>query len=121
MTTDDGAALHVEIDEPDGWQGGPTILFTHGYCLALGSWIHQRRAVVDAGYRCVTWDQRGHGRSGVGDDDHLRLPREAQLQPGALHLAAEVGVGQSMYEVERYTSVNDVGTAVLFVAATDTS
>ncbi|MDB5688338.1 MAG: NAD-dependent epimerase/dehydratase family protein [Sphingomonas bacterium] len=31
-----------------------------------------------------------------------------------IHLAAEVGVGQSMYEVERYTSVNDVGTAVLF-------
>lgn len=31
-----------------------------------------------------------------------------------LHLAAEVGVGQSMYAVERYTSVNDVGTAVLF-------
>jgi dTDP-L-rhamnose 4-epimerase len=30
------------------------------------------------------------------------------------HLAAEVGVGQSMYEVERYTSTNDVGTAVLF-------
>ena len=30
-----------------------------------------------------------------------------------IHLAAEVGVGQSMYEVERYTSVNDVGTAVL--------
>ncbi|WP_375397993.1 NAD-dependent epimerase/dehydratase family protein [uncultured Sphingomonas sp.] len=31
-----------------------------------------------------------------------------------VHLASEVGVGQSMYEVERYTSVNDVGTAVLF-------
>lgn len=31
-----------------------------------------------------------------------------------IHLAAEVGVGQSMYEVERYTSVNDLGTAVLF-------
>ncbi|HEY8592562.1 MAG TPA: SDR family NAD(P)-dependent oxidoreductase [Sphingomicrobium sp.] len=30
-----------------------------------------------------------------------------------IHLAAEVGVGQSMYEVERYTSVNEVGTAVL--------
>ncbi|MFC7538026.1 SDR family NAD(P)-dependent oxidoreductase [Sphingomonas sp. GCM10030256] len=30
-----------------------------------------------------------------------------------IHLAAEVGVGQSMYAVERYTSVNDVGTAVL--------
>ena len=31
-----------------------------------------------------------------------------------IHLAAEVGVGQSMYEVERYTSANDLGTAVLF-------
>ena len=31
-----------------------------------------------------------------------------------VHLAAEVGVGQSMYAVDRYTSVNDHGTAVLF-------
>jgi dTDP-L-rhamnose 4-epimerase len=30
-----------------------------------------------------------------------------------VHLAAEVGVGQSMYEVERYTSTNELGTAVL--------
>jgi dTDP-L-rhamnose 4-epimerase len=30
-----------------------------------------------------------------------------------INLAAEVGVGQSMYEVERYTSGKDVGTAVL--------
>ncbi len=36
-----------------------------------------------------------------------------------VHLAAEVGVGQSMYEVERYTSTNDVGTAVLFEAMID--
>ncbi|MEX2615510.1 MAG: NAD-dependent epimerase/dehydratase family protein [Alphaproteobacteria bacterium] len=33
---------------------------------------------------------------------------------GVFHLAAEVGVGQSMYQVDRYTSVNDLGTAVLF-------
>ena len=30
-----------------------------------------------------------------------------------IHLAAEVGVGQSMYAIERYVSVNDTGTAVL--------
>lgn len=29
------------------------------------------------------------------------------------HLAAAVGVGQSMYEVARYTSINNMGTAVL--------
>lgn len=35
---------------------------------------------------------------------------------GVLHLAAEVGVGQSMYEIARYTGANDVGTAVLLEA-----
>ncbi|HYG25805.1 MAG TPA: SDR family NAD(P)-dependent oxidoreductase [Caulobacteraceae bacterium] len=30
-----------------------------------------------------------------------------------IHLAAEVGVGQSMYEIDRYTSGNDYGTSVL--------
>ena len=32
---------------------------------------------------------------------------------GVFHLAAEVGVGQSMYEIARYVDVNDLGTAVL--------
>ncbi|MDR7039971.1 dTDP-L-rhamnose 4-epimerase [Methylobacterium sp. BE186] len=36
-----------------------------------------------------------------------------------VHLAAEVGVGQSMYAVERYVSVNDCGTATLFQALID--
>ncbi len=35
-----------------------------------------------------------------------------------VHLAAEVGVGQSMYAIERYVSVNDTGTAVLVEALT---
>jgi dTDP-L-rhamnose 4-epimerase len=33
-----------------------------------------------------------------------------------LHLAAEVGVGQSMYEIVAYTQTNDLGTAVLLEA-----
>jgi dTDP-L-rhamnose 4-epimerase len=33
-----------------------------------------------------------------------------------VHLAAAVGVGQSMYEIREYTSVNNVGTAVLLEA-----
>src|SRR5215207_6114534 len=32
------------------------------------------------------------------------------------HEAAEVGVGQSMYEIERYVRANDLGTAVLLEA-----
>src|SRR3954470_3914333 len=36
-----------------------------------------------------------------------------------LHLAARVGVGQSMYEIDEYTSVNAHGTAVLLQALLD--
>lgn len=35
-----------------------------------------------------------------------------------VHLAAEVGVGQSMYAIDRYVSANDGGTAVLMQALT---
>ena len=36
-----------------------------------------------------------------------------------IHFAAAVGVGQSMYEIERYTSVNAVGAAVVLERALD--
>ncbi|HHY49165.1 MAG TPA: NAD-dependent epimerase/dehydratase family protein [Alphaproteobacteria bacterium] len=49
--------------------------------------------------------------------------RDASLVNAALdgvtavvHLAAEVGVGQSMYEIARYVGANDLGTAVLLEA-----
>lgn len=48
--------------------------------------------------------------------DPLAVRRSLLGADSVIHLAAEVGVGQSMYEVERYTSTNDVGTAVLFEA-----
>nr|WP_256515548.1 NAD-dependent epimerase/dehydratase family protein [Alsobacter ponti] len=48
----------------------------------------------------------------VRDDDALR--RALVGVDKVVHLAAEVGVGQSMYAVERYVSVNDLGTAALY-------
>ena len=38
---------------------------------------------------------------------------------GVFHLAAEVGVGQSMYEISRYVGANDLGTAVLLETLID--
>nr|WP_314446683.1 NAD-dependent epimerase/dehydratase family protein [uncultured Sphingomonas sp.] len=50
----------------------------------------------------------------VGDVRNGDVVQKAlQGVDSVINLAAEVGVGQSMYEVERYTSGNDVGTAVL--------
>ena len=51
----------------------------------------------------------------VGDvRDASAVGRALDDVDSVVHLAAEVGVGQSMYEIDRYTSVNDLGTAVLF-------
>jgi len=48
--------------------------------------------------------------------DGPALERALHGVDAVVHLAAMVGVGQSMYEVERYTAVNDLGTAVLMQA-----
>lgn len=48
--------------------------------------------------------------------DREAVRRALRGADAVVHLAAAVGVGQSMYEVERYVSVNDVGTAVLLEA-----
>src|SRR5215217_1502382 len=51
----------------------------------------------------------------VGDiRDEAALLRSLKGVTKVVHLAAEVGVGQSMYAVDRYVSVNDYGTAMLF-------
>ena len=53
--------------------------------------------------------------AGVGDvRDEAAVLRALRGATKVVHLAAEVGVGQSMYAVDRYVSVNDYGTAVLF-------
>ena len=56
----------------------------------------------------------------VGDvRDGAMVARALRGADKVVHLAAEVGVGQSMYAVDRYVSVNDLGTAVLFQALID--
>jgi dTDP-L-rhamnose 4-epimerase len=53
----------------------------------------------------------------VGDvRDAEAVRRALRGVDDVVHLAAAVGVGQSMYEVERYVDVNDRGTAVLLQA-----
>ena len=50
----------------------------------------------------------------VGDiRDHEVVARALAGVDAVYHFAAAVGVGQSMYEIERYTSVNAIGAAVV--------
>ncbi|MBI4496076.1 MAG: NAD-dependent epimerase/dehydratase family protein [Deltaproteobacteria bacterium] len=56
----------------------------------------------------------------VGDvRDGQAVRRSLSGVDAVFHFAAMVGVGQSMYEVEKYTSVNSLGTGVLLEALID--
>ena len=48
--------------------------------------------------------------------DNATMRRALRGVDAVYHFAAAVGVGQSMYEIETYTSINSVGTAVLLEA-----
>ncbi|MEX6506183.1 NAD-dependent epimerase/dehydratase family protein [Jiella sp. M17.18] len=83
-------------------------LLDHGHDVrvldAMIEQVHGGNETLDLG------DVEIH-RGDVRDADKVRAALAGI--DGVVHLAAEVGVGQSMYEIERYVSANDVGTAVL--------
>ena len=54
----------------------------------------------------------------IGDvRDHDAVRQALDGVDTVVHFAAAVGVGQSMYEIERYTSINAIGAAVLLEEA----
>lgn len=55
-----GSDIHYWIAGPEV---GPLVAFTHGASMDHHMFDSQRSAVVEAGYRLLTWDIRGHGRS----------------------------------------------------------
>jgi dTDP-L-rhamnose 4-epimerase len=109
-----------------------TILITGGAGF-VGS--HLCDALLERGYRVRVLDSlveqvhRGAGRPEylpddveliVGDVRERSLVLEALDGTDAVvHLAARVGVGQSMYELDEYVSANTHGTAVLLEAMLD--
>ncbi len=96
---------------------------------------HVARALLQRGYEVRVLDSlidqvhtRGAARNATMNHVELiradvrDLDRVSAALDGVdsvIHLAAEVGVGQSMYAIDRYVSVNDHGTAVLFQALID--
>jgi pimeloyl-ACP methyl ester carboxylesterase len=67
LTSHDGTKLHVEE-----LGQGPCLVFAHGFSLTQDAWHYQRRNLPER-YRCVFYDQRGHGRSGRPRRDDYSL------------------------------------------------
>jgi pimeloyl-ACP methyl ester carboxylesterase len=72
LTSFDGTRLHVEE-----LGSGPCLVFSHGFSLTQDAWHYQRRD-LPASFRCVFFDQRGHGRSGRPRDDNYSLQAFAE-------------------------------------------
>ena len=101
--TENGAA--IEIYYEDHGSGTPVVLI-HGYPLNGHSWERQERVLLQAGYRVITYDRRGFGRSSqptVGYD-YDTFAHDLDVLLGHLRLEDVVLVGFSMGtgEVTRY-------------------
>jgi len=64
---DSGAEGRVSNDGAQIWYAsygaGPVVILLHGGLGNAGNWGYQVSALVDAGYRVIAIDSRGHGRS----------------------------------------------------------
>jgi dTDP-L-rhamnose 4-epimerase len=97
---------------------------------------HLADELLARGYRARVLDNLDPQVHGSGRKRPSYLARDVELIVGdirdretvtsalagvdtVVHLAARVGVGQSMYEIVEYTSVNNVGTAVLLEVLID--
>jgi non-heme chloroperoxidase len=112
----------VEIHYEDHGSGKPIVLI-HGYPLDGNSWENQERVLLAEGYRVITYDRRGFGRSSqptVGYDydtfaadlnallDHLQLD-------GVVLGGFSMGSGEVTRYLGRYGSAR-VSKAALFGA-----
>jgi pimeloyl-ACP methyl ester carboxylesterase len=97
VLTDDGVALHVEVD------GNPeaplTVVFMHGFTLSMDAYHFQRRDLGDAA-RLVFYDQRSHGASERSRAEHCTIDQLGKDLDAVLQAVAPAGpvalVGHSM-------------------------
>jgi len=98
---DDGVGLYYEEVGPA--EAPLTVVFVHGYCLQMGEFVYQRRALAEqfAGtVRFVFFDHRSHGRSDRSEPGHATIDQLGRDLSTVLDTLAPRGpvvlVGHSM-------------------------
>src|SRR5207244_11339634 len=87
----------VKISYADTGGDGPSVVLSHGI-LMDASMFDAQVAALSPSYRCITWDQRGHGETGLvtepfsyWDSAHDLL---AVLDDAGVDAAVPVGMSQ---------------------------
>lgn len=105
ITVGNENSTEIEIYYEDHGTGQAVVLI-HGYPLDGSSWEKQTAALLNAGYRVVTYDRRGFGKSGkptVGYDyDTFAADLNTLLEALNLNDAVLVGFSMGTGEVARY-------------------
>lgn len=102
----------VEIHYEDHGSGRPVLLI-HGYPLSGNSWERQVRELLANGYRVITYDRRGFGRSSQPTEGYDYDTFAADLNVLLEHLDVEdvalVGFSMGTGEVTRYLATYGSG------------
>lgn len=109
----DGTALFYRDWGPGNREQGRPIVFVASATLTSSMWSYQMMPFVRAGYRCIAFDRRGHGRSsdpGKGYDfDTLADDLAAVIETLGLRNVALIGHSMGCGEIVRYLTRHGSG------------
>src|SRR3954447_15481907 len=96
----------IEIHYNDHGTGKPIVLI-HGYPLDGNSWERQERVLLANGYRCISYDRRGFGKSSQPTTGYDYNTFAADLKALLDHLSLDddvvlAGFSMGTGEVVRY-------------------
>jgi non-heme chloroperoxidase len=116
----DGTSLFYQ-----DWGVGSPVVFVAPWAMNSNWWEQQTVYLADRGLRCISYDRRGHGRSGQAgrgyDFDTLSADLGALIERLGLHDITLVGHSMGCGEVVRYLTLHGarrVARAVLIATIT---
>jgi len=103
IPTRDGHALYVKV-----WGAGRPVVLIHGWPLSADSWDYHAMKFADAGFKVISYDRRGFGRSDqpFGDYDYDSLSDDLSdvMKATKAEDASLIGFSMGGGEVVRYMS-----------------
>ncbi len=110
ISTNDGVSLYYKDWGP---KNGPVVTLSHGWPLSSDSWESQAFFLANQGFRVITHDRRGHGRSSQpwdgNDMDHYADDLAAVLDTLDLRNVSMFGFSTGGGEVARYVGRHGTG------------